>query len=193
LLGVYESSTNVASLYNHTSNFKIGESIQSDIKGDAINLRMVDVLEGSIHNAPVDADGVVLVSCDVIKDGIFTQAWGDARHSCYMNVPVTGNLRNAHFQGGQTALADLEKGDALEVLDFSSFIVDDNTGDFSGEIRLGYQLKDGNRTPVSGGSISGNLLQLHHELYLSKETQRFNRYEGPIKLRLKNVSVAGIK
>ena len=193
LLGVYESSTNAASLYNHMSNFTMGQNIQENAIGDKIEMTMLNALEGSIYNTPIDADGVILKSAKVIENGIFTQAWGDARHACYLNITPTGSLRNVSFKGGSRSIKELEKEDALEVLDFSSFIVDSSTGDFSGEIRLGYVLKNGVKTAISGGSISGNLLALHHQLYLSKETQRSNRFEGPIKLRLCGVSVAGIQ
>jgi PmbA protein len=193
LLGVYEASTNVASLYNHSSNFTMGQILQENCVGDKIEMKMLSSLEGSIYTSPIDELGVILKSSKVIENGVFTKAWGDARHSFYMSLEPTGNLKNVQFKGGKKTIAELEKEDAIEVLDFSSFIVDSSTGDFSGEIRLGYVLKAGKKTPISGGSISGNLLALHHELYLSKETQRSNRYEGPVKLRLNGVSVAGLQ
>jgi len=193
LLGVYENSTNAAALYNHMSNFTMGQDIQEKAIGDRIDMTMLSALEGSIYTSPIDAEGVILKSSNVIENGIFTQAWGDARHSFYMNIAPTGSLRNVSFKGGSKSIKELESKDALEVLDFSSFIVDPSTGDFSGEIRLGYLIKSGKKSPVNGGSISGNLLTLHHQLYLSKETQRANRFEGPVKLRLCGVSVAGIQ
>jgi len=193
LLGVYENSTNAAALYNHMSNFTVGQNIQDKAEGDKITMTMLNRLEGSIYNSPIDGNGVILKSSQVIEDGVFKQPWGDARHSYYMGIEPTGQLKNVSFKGGNQSIKELETKDALEVLDFSSFIVDDSTGDFSGEIRLGYTLKNGVKTAISGGSISGNLLALHHQLYLSKETQQSNRFEGPIKLRLCNVSVAGIQ
>lgn len=193
LLGVYESSTNAASLYNHMSNFTMGQNLQENATGDTIELTMLSSLEGSIYNTPIDSDGVILKSSKVIENGVFTKAWGDARHSYYMGLEPTGSLRNVSFKGGSKSIKELEASDALEVLDFSSFIVDGSTGDFSGEIRLGYTISKGQKTAISGGSISGNLLALHGSLYLSKETQRSNRFEGPIKLRLNGVSVAGIQ
>ena len=193
LLGVYEGSTNAAALYNHMSNFTMGQNLQENSQGDKIELTMLNALEGSIYNAPIDNDGVILKSTKVIENGVFTKAWGDARHSYYMELEPSGQLRNASFKGGSKTIKELENEDALEVLDFSSFIVDDSTGDFSGEIRLGYTIKNRQKTAISGGSISGNLLVLHHQLYLSKEIQRANRFEGPVKLRLNGVSVAGIQ
>lgn len=193
LLGVYEDSTNAANLFNRLSNAQLGQAIQKDRIGDAIQLRMVDVLAGSTFNAPVDGDGVLLKSCDVIETGMFTRIWGDARHSAYLDAPVTGQLKNAVYQAGSHSLEDLSKGDHLELLDFSSFVVDTQTGDFSGEIRLGYWHHDTSISPINGGSISGNLFDLHHDLKLSKELQRSNRFEGPLKIRLKQVRVAGIQ
>ncbi len=193
LLGVYESSTNATALYNHMSNFAVGQNLQENAIGDTINMTMLNCLEGSIYNAPIDGDGVILKSSKVIENGVFLKTWGDARHAYYMDIEPTGQLKNVSFKGGKQSIEALETKDGLEVLDFSSFIVDDSTGDFSGEIRLGYTIKNGVKTAVSGGSISGNLLALHSHLYLSKETQRSNRFEGPIKLRLCKVSVAGIE
>ncbi len=193
LLGVYENSTNAAALYNQMSNFTVGQDLQEKATGDKIEMTMLSYLEGSIYNAPIDGNGVILKSSKVIENGVFLKTWGDARHAYYMGIEPTGQLRNVSFKGGKQSIKELEAKDGLEVLDFSSFIVDDSTGDFSGEIRLGYTIKNGIKTAISGGSISGNLLLLHNQLYLSKEIQRANRFEGPIKLRLCKVSVAGIE
>lgn len=193
LLEVYVASTNAASLYNHMSNFTVGQILQDQPEGDKVSMTMLAKLDSSIYTSPIDTDGVILKSADVIQDGTFVTPWGDARHSFYLSIPPTGSLRNVSFKGGSKTIKELESKDALEVIDFSSFIVDTSTGDFSGEIRLGYVHKHGKKTPVSGGSISGNLLALHNKLFLSKETQKANRFEGPVKLRIADVSVAGIQ
>lgn len=193
LLSVYVEATSAASLYNKNSPLTVGEAIQKGPKGDRITLTLLDSLEGSVHNAPVDADGVILKSRQVITDSVFTTPWGDGRHAFYLGIEPTGALRNFEVRPGSKSDSELERGQALEVLDFSSFIVDPNSGDFSGEIRLGYFLDEGKRTPVSGGSISGNLYALHESLHFSEETVTLNGYRGPRKLRLEGVSVAGIR
>jgi len=193
LFKVYESSTNVASLYNHSSNLTLDGAVQTDKALNPLNISMLNYLEGSMYNAPVDSDGVILKSVDIIQNGVFKETWGDARHSYYLSKPCTGQLQNMKVQSGNTSVKDLEAGVALEVIDFSSFIVDSQSGDFSGEIRLAYHHSNGQRVAVSGGSVSGNLFELHDSMILSKETQSNNNFTGPLKIRLKDVSIAGIE
>ena len=50
-----------------------------------------------------------------------------------------------------------------------------------------------NIIPVTGGSISGNINELQNELFLSKELQKDNKFEGPKVIKLLNVTVAGIE
>jgi len=87
----------------------------------------------------------------------------------------------------------METGVNLEVLDFSSFIVDGQTGDFGGEIRLGYLIEDGKKTPITGGSVSGKIMDLHTHMYLSLERQLVNRFSGPLKVQIYDVNVSGIE
>ena len=65
------------------------------------------------------------------------------------------------------------------------------TGFFGGEIRLGYLFDGENVTPVTGGSISGNFIELQNNLVFSKERYKDSKYEGPFAVRIKNVQVAG--
>ena len=71
--------------------------------------------------------------------------------------------------------------------------MDTITGDFAGEIRLGWY-KDGDKLiPVTGGSISGNINEVHKEMYLSKEVQKLNNFIGPYSVKLFNVNIAGVE
>jgi len=71
--------------------------------------------------------------------------------------------------------------------------MDGLTGNFGGEIRLGWYFDGSNTIPVTGGSISGNIKDLQKEMYLSKELQKDNNFVGPKIVKLLNVSVAGIE
>ena len=74
---------------------------------------------------------------------------------------------------------------------FSDFQTDDFTGNFGGEIRLGY-LCDGKKVvPVTGGSVNGKLADAQNCLVFSTDRYRTAEYEGPYALLVKNVSVAG--
>ena len=66
------------------------------------------------------------------------------------------------------------------------------TGDIFGEIRLAYYHDgQGGVTPVSGGSVSGSMLDLAASIRFSRETCQYNNYLIPAVTRLKDVSVAG--
>jgi len=58
----------------------------------------------------------------------------------------------------------MKKEPYLYVVSFSDFSMDSLSGYFGGEIRLAY-LFDGEKvTPVTGGSVSGNLLELQKDM-----------------------------
>ncbi|MGB7594936.1 MAG: metallopeptidase TldD-related protein [Erysipelotrichaceae bacterium] len=192
LFGVYRNATHAASLFNKSSPFEPGQDVQAEAKGDKISFAMVDHLPASCANAPIDEDGVLLKPVQIFKDGVFATVWGDARHCQYLEVPITGNLKNMDVACGKHSIEEIEGGELLEVLDFSAFIVDVSSGDFGGEIRLGYLVKDGVKTPVSGGSVNGNLIELQDQLQLSSNRQELDRFSGPLKIRIANVTVSGI-
>ena len=73
------------------------------------------------------------------------------------------------------------------------FQMDPLTGDFGGEIRLGWYFDGEVTKPITGGSISGNIKEVESEMYLSSETQRSNNFSGPKTIELHNISLAGIK
>ena len=78
----------------------------------------------------------------------------------------------------------------LELLVFSDFEVNPLTGDFSGEIRLGRYF-DGEKTiPVSGGHITGNIENIHNNMFLSKKLQQNNNFIGPKTIQLFNINIS---
>jgi PmbA protein len=79
----------------------------------------------------------------------------------------------------------------LEAIYFSNLQVDPLTGYFGGEIRLAILHKDGKEIPVTGCSISGNLVESQKYIKLSNTIQSFDNYIGPDKIFFKNISVSG--
>ena len=65
------------------------------------------------------------------------------------------------------------------------------TGSFVGEIRLGYEVENGEAQPIRGGSISGNLFSALAGACFSQETGFFGNYVGPRGARFPAVTVAG--
>ena len=85
----------------------------------------------------------------------------------------------------------MKKEPYLYVVSFSDFSMDSLSGYFGGEIRLAY-LFDGEKVmPVTGGSVSGNLLELQKDMAFSTERYKDKDYDGPFAVEFHGVAVAG--
>ena len=69
--------------------------------------------------------------------------------------------------------------------------MDSFSGHFGGEIRLAYLIEDGKITPVTGGSINGNLIEAQQNVRFSKERFTSANYEGPYAIEFESIPVAG--
>ncbi|AKI98060.1 metallopeptidase TldD-related protein [Kosmotoga pacifica] len=189
----YVINSNAKAVYEKISSFKAGKSVQGNFTGDGLTITLDPFMTGSYYSAPYDHDGHALKKEEIIKDGMLLKYWGDVRYSHYLGVEPTGNIHNFSVQLGSHSLEELRDEPHLEITSFSAFNVDSITGDFGGEIRLGWYFDGKVKHPITGGSISGNINEIQKELYLSKETQKTKRYEGPKAVKLKGVTVAGIE
>lgn len=194
LLSYYSIKSDVKNVYDGLSTWKIGDNIQGDsVTGDSINLLLDPFMENSTNSTPVDDDGLTLEPVTVMKDGILKSYWGDTRYSSYLNIKPTGSIKNICIDGGNVSVDSFKKEPHLELVAFSDFQTDPLTGNFGGEIRLGWYFDGEKTTPVTGGSISGNINKVQNELYLSKEMQKINNFKGPKTIKLLNVNISGIK
>ena len=69
--------------------------------------------------------------------------------------------------------------------------MDEITGDFGGEVRLGIYFDGEKEIPVSGGSVNGNIKDVQGSMQLSREMQTLNRFCGPQAVKLFGVSISG--
>ena len=181
------------SVYSGVSTAKVGESMQGErINGDTLSLTLEPIQESSPESAPVDADGFALGSTPVVRDGRLERYWGPLRFCHYLGVPATGSIGNVSIRPGARAEEQLRQEPHLEVVYFSDFVTEPLTGDFGGEIRLAYyQDAEGKRTPVTGGSVSGNVLDVQQRMCFSKQIQNCAGFRGPRSILLPEVNVAG--
>jgi predicted Zn-dependent protease len=194
LLSYYLAQASAKSVYNGTSIAKLGENIQGDeAQGDFITLTLDPFMKNSTKSSPYDTDGFPVNPIDVFKNGVLNMYHGDVRHCHYLNIQPTGNISNFIIKGGTYGEMDFKKDPYLEIIAFSDFQINNLTGNFAGEIRLGWYFDGTSTIPVTGGSVSGNLKELQREMYLSKELQIDNNFVGPKIVKLLNVSVAGIE
>lgn len=194
LFEFYYSKCSAQAVYNQESTWKINDQVQGNqVKGDKISLSLDPFMDNSTDWACFDESGYPLEPVTLIEYGTLKRYMADIRYAHYLNIEPTGTIRNFRVSAGKTSIDNLKKDPYLEVAAFSDFTVDGVSGSFGGEIRLAWYY-DGNRViPVTGGSITGNINQLHNEMYLSKEIIQINNFEGPMAVKLLNVTVTGIK
>jgi len=188
----YKDCANAQMIYQQLSTFKEGAQVQGDDNADLITMTLDPHMKGSSHSRPYDDDGMALDSHIIMKEGKLLKYWGDTRFASYLSIKPTGNIANILITGGSTSNADLRKEPYLELVSFSSFQANPVTGDFGSEIRLGYYFDGKTTTPVTGGSISGNMAKVQGSLRMSVEQRQYNNYLGPAAVCVRGVSIAGV-
>lgn len=190
----YYLQSGAKAVYDNISTAKPGESIQGqDIKGDRLNIKLDPTVANSTESRPYDDDGHPLKTVEIFKNGILNQYWGSVQNSYYLGSKPTGTIDNIVIEGGSKSIDEMKSEAYLELAAFSHFQMNSMTGDFAGEIRLGWYYDGKTRIPVTGGSISGNIREVQENMYLSKELQQDNNFIGPKTIQLYNVAVVGLE
>jgi len=180
-------------IYEHLSNAKVGLNLQgSGVNGDRITMWIDPFVERSAYSLNYDEDGFPVKKVKIIDDSIVKNIWGDVRYAHYLGIEPTGHMTNFVVEPGKVGEDDLQKGEYLKILSFSDFGLDPMTGDFGGEIRLGWYSDGENLIPLTGGSISGNVSDVE-EIILSKETQQEDNFFGPKSLKISGLKISGSK
>ncbi|WBW95622.1 metallopeptidase TldD-related protein [Oceanirhabdus sp. W0125-5] len=190
----YDTLSSASAVYQGYSTWKIGQKLQGEeVKGDTVTMILNPFMKNSTNSSCYDDDGFPLAPVPIIEDGILQRYSSNTRFAHYLNIEPTGTINNISVSGGTKTEEELKKDPFMEVVAFSDFSVDDLTGDFCGEIRLAWYFDGDKKSPVTGGSISGNINEVHNEMFLSKEIQKDNNFEGPKVIKLLNVNVAGVE
>lgn len=176
--------------YDKISQAEVGKSIQGRETGDKITMDILAEMEGSYYNSPVDDDGFLIKSETIVEKGLLKKYWGDLRYSDYLGVVPTGMANNFKVFPGETSLEELRGTPYLEVTHFSAIDADVTTGDFGGEIRLGWYYDGSKKVAVSGGSVTGNIRELS-SMKLSKETHLEGDYFGPRSIKIEGFKISG--
>lgn len=186
LFSFYMDRACCAYIYPGYSNYKPGMQVQGEaIQGEKVNLTL-KALE------PYSEEGIAMKDLELIHEGELKAIYGNTRFSYYLKVKPTGYYHAMQVENGTKSMEELTKEPYLHVVSFSAFSMDSFSGYFGGEIRLAY-LYDGEKvTPVTGGSVNGNFIELQKNMVFSKERYKNRRYEGPMAVRFCNVPVAGV-
>ncbi len=175
------------------SDWELGKPICPDATGDLVTLEALSSLPNSSRDLPMDAEGSVIRDRFLIRDGVAESFWGDRQFSQYLGLEESSGINNYRVRGGRGSADDVRSGDFLEVVEFSDFQVDAMAGDIAGEIRLGYWHHGGETTVVTGGSVTGNMLEAMKTMRFSSETVQYDSAVIPAVTRLEGLRITGVK
>lgn len=179
-------------VYRKISDWQIGKPIVGDQEGDRISIKALSSLRNSSHDFSVDEEGSPIRDRWIIRDGIAENYYGSRQFSEYLGLKDSSIVHNISVSGGSKTAAEIRQGDFLEIVEFSDFQVNPMTGDIAGEIRVAYLHRGGEVTVVTGGSVSGNMLDAARTMTFSEETCQYDTYVIPAVTRLENLSITGV-
>lgn len=185
ILSYYTEKSAADMIYPGYSAWKIGDGVQGNVTGDALGLSLV-------ATRPFSGDGIKMKDLKVIDDGRLLAIHGSTPFCRYLGIAPTGAYEKTRCENkGNVSFEDMKKQPCLWAVAFSDFQMDSFSGHFGGEIRLAYLIEDGKITPVTGGSINGNLIEAQQNMRFSKERFVSAHYEGPYAVEFENIPVAG--
>jgi PmbA protein len=174
------------------SRMETGGPVILNLRGEALTLTSNPALPGLLKTRAFDTQGLPVQKVAVIQENVFRQRTNNKRYADYLGEPATGDFANVEVAPGLQSTADLlGGGPCFHLLRFSTFEPNPITGAFSGEIRTGYLLKDGQVLPVKGGSVSGVIAEAFRQAYFSREVTQRAAYSGPEAVRLEGLEIAG--
>ena len=184
-LWFYAERSEANMLYPGYSTWKVGDDVQGDAVGERIDL-MLRVRQ------PYSYEGIPMKDLPLLENGVLRAVHGSNRFCRYLGVEPTGNYRKfTCLNPGTMTFAEMKNRPCLWAVTFSGFEMDSFSGHFGGEIRLAYLIENGKMTPVTGGSINGNIFEAQKDLAFSKERYAELSYDGPYAMLFKNIPVAG--
>lgn len=192
LYDYFLSRMNAQLIYQKISSAEAGRPVLDGMEGDSLTIRALSYLPNSSQNYVFDEEGAPIRDCVLIKENRAERFWGSAMFSDYLGLRDTFLVSNYAVDGGEESAEELRAGRYLEIVEFSDFQVDTMTGAIFGEIRLGYlHEEDGNVSIVTGGSISGSMVEYGKRMRFSREIVQYDHARVPAVTKLENVTVAG--
>ena len=186
----FASHTNASMQYMGVGKAKIDEKITGD-EADSLTITTKPVMDGSTKNMPYDTDGKLVKELTLFEDGVCKSFWGSTQHAYYLKLEDASMINNSITFGGSMSIDEMRKQPHVEITDFSAFLMDAVSGNFGGEIRLGYESDGVEKHPIVGGSLSANFANVLKNVKFSKETRQLNNYIVPCAVMLTDVVLAG--
>jgi predicted Zn-dependent protease len=189
--GVIQTLSAAASKFGKLSTWEIGQPVfRGEVSGDPLTVWANRRLPFGTHAARFDDEGLPAQRVALIENGRLRAFTASQRYADYLALPATGAFGDIEVAPGKTPAAELLAEPHVEIVTFSWFNPDEVTGDFACEIRLGYRVEGGVRTPFRGGLLVGNVLDALAAARWSEETGFYGDYQGPTTARFGHVTVA---
>ncbi|MBQ4099874.1 MAG: hypothetical protein IJC87_07140 [Clostridia bacterium] len=189
LMGEICDSLDFVAVYSHANVFKKGDKVQKQRTGDKIDLTMRHEVKGSRFSAIFDGDGVTLKDKKIIEDGVAVAYYGSHRFGSYLGEDITGNLSCIGLEKGTLTEDEIAKKPYVQCVSLSGLQLDLYNDYIGGEIRLAYLVDGGEKTPITGISMSGKLSEVLNAIRLSENVVAKDNYEGPCKALLKDMEI----
>ncbi|MDO5062135.1 MAG: metallopeptidase TldD-related protein [Peptostreptococcaceae bacterium] len=187
----YVDQASDSRIYQGASRAKLHENFLSPDAEEKLTIRIDPALENSIYAKPVDDEGKILSAYTMYEAGKLQNLRTSARYSHYMGIEHIGSCSTFEMDGGKNPLGSYLQGEYIEILAFSSFLMDPTTGDFGGEFRLAKWVKDGEVRFITGGAISENIFKIQDKMRFSKELEARKYSITPKAIILDHITVSG--
>ncbi|HET7009897.1 MAG TPA: metallopeptidase TldD-related protein [Anaerolineales bacterium] len=179
-------------LYAKVSSWEIGKTaLRREGAGDPLTIYANRTLPFGVRASRFDDEGIPGQRLLIVGDNIVRGFSAAQRYAEYLDLPATGDFGDLELPAGRSPQADLRLDPHVEITNFSWFNPDVVTGDFATEIRFGYFVEGGRRTPFRGGLLIGNFLDALGDARWSRETAFTGNYQGPNTIRITGLKVAG--
>lgn len=179
--------------YRKISRIQLGESVfgEREVTGDPLTLCSDSLFAWGNSSAPFDREGLPGRSLVLVQAGRARALLATQQYAEYLGVTPTGTSGCTVVQAGPWPARELEQQARFLLTSFSSLQVDPITGNFAGEIRLGYDLSGADPVPVKGGSIAGNVFEALAGARYSREQHFTGGFQGPRAVFLPATRVSG--
>lgn len=189
VMSYFSERSRASLIYPGYSNYRVGDDVQmagSDepVAGDRLTIRLS-------ATDPYSLEGIPMKDRVLLEDGVLKTIHGGARFCYYLDQEPTGEYEKITVLPGKAAIEEMKREPYLHVVNFSDFQMDELTGSFAGEIRLAYLYDGETVTPVTGGSVNGNIVKAQKHMTLSRELQDSTDFCGPMAISMEGVTVAG--
>jgi len=175
------------------SKFEIGAPLTSaPPQGDLFTVLSSGVIPFGLRSDNFDEEGIPGQEQKVIENGIFRKYMANKQYADYLDMEATGTFKNMIVKPSLASSPNHGIDDYYEIVKFSDLSPDPITGDFVSEIRFGYHHHGGEKTPIKGGSVGGNIFRSLSDMIFSRVEVFGGDYLGPENVALRNLAVAGV-